>query len=372
MAELLANYEINRTARWPRVLRFLVGSIVLHTIAVASVIYIPAVRNALSLVNAFRGADYVNEDYTGIDPRDVQILRFNNPNGKFQYPPGYFSQNALFTTDPNLIAAAKLSPEEYPAAQIIETYKPEAEPKPTPVPRAAPYTAATPQQSQPGALPTATPTTAPQNAAQPNSTPNVSPEKAKADAMEKQAAQLGVKPFPKINKKPFVDLFAEGKRLKDAGEIDLSKPIQLELEADLKADGTLTNLRVVRGPQDKKLLDFALKFVIALSASHALSALDGAESLHLSLTADDKAIAAVASTQFESEQRATEKATGYNLLLGGGQLFKKDEPAATILKSTSVAAKGKQVIVNFRIPRNTAGDIVTKQLASGQNASKNP
>ncbi|MGI8655194.1 MAG: hypothetical protein ACR2LC_08255 [Pyrinomonadaceae bacterium] len=372
MAELLANYEINRTARWPRVLRFLVGSIVLHTIAVASVIYIPAVRSALSLVNAFRGADYVSEDYTAIDPRDVQILRFGNENGKFQYPPGYFAQNALFTTDPDLIAA-KLSPEDYPQAQIVEIYKPEATPKPTPVPRSTPYTATTPTQTQPGALPTATPTTTTaQNTAQPNATPVVSPEKAKADAMEKQAAQLGVKLFPKINKKPFVDLLAEGKRLNDAGEIDLSKPIQLELEADLKADGTLTNLRVVRGPQDKKLLDFALKFVSALSASRALSALDGAESLHLSLTADDKAIAAVASTQFESEQRATEKATGYNLLLGGGQLFKKDEPAATILKSTSVAAKGKQVIVNFRMPRSTAGDIVTKQLASGQNASKNP
>ncbi len=188
--------------------------------------------------------------------------------------------------------------------------------------------------------------------------------------MEKQAAQLGVKPFPTINKKPFVDLLAEGKRLKDAGEIDLSKPVHLELEADLNADGTLTHLRVVRGPEDKKLLDFALKFVSALSASKALAALDGAETLNLSLTADDKAIIAVASTQFESEQRAEEKATGYNLLLVGGQLFKKDEPAATILKSTSVAAKGKQVIVNFRIPRNTAGDIVAKQLPSGQNVSK--
>jgi hypothetical protein len=99
-----------------------------------------------------------------------------------------------------LIAAAKLSPEDYPAAQIIETYKPEAEPKPTPVPRAAPYTAATPQQSQPGALPTATPTTAPQNAAQPNSTPNVSPEKRRPMRWKSRPAQLGVKPFPKINK----------------------------------------------------------------------------------------------------------------------------------------------------------------------------
>jgi hypothetical protein len=155
--------------------------------------------------------------------------------------------------------------------------------------------------------------------------------------------------------------------LKDAGEIDLSKPIQLELEADLKADGTLTNLRVVRGPQDKKLLDFAP--VRHRLECYALSALDGAESLHLSLTADDKAIAAVASTQFESEQRATEKPPATTFARRRATL-QKDEPAATILKSTSVAAKGKQVIVNFRIPRNTAGDIVTKQLASGQNASK--
>jgi len=358
MAELLANYEINSTPRWPRLVRFLIGSIILHTIAVSAAIYIPAVRDALNLVNAFRGADYVNEDYTAIDPRDVQILRFNNPNGKFQYPPGYFAQNALFTTDPNLIAA-KLSPENYPEAKVIELYKESAEARPSPTPRATPQPAPSPQP-----IPNAANATAP-NAAQQNTGAAVSAEKAKADAMEKQAAQLGVKPFPKINKKPFVDLLAEGKRLKDAGEIDLSKPIHLELEADLNADGTLSHIRIVKGPQDKKLLNFALKFVSALSASKALIALDGAETLSLSLTADDKAIAAVASTQFESEQRAEEKAKGYSLLLVGGQLFKKDEPAATILKSTTVAAKGKQVFVNFNMPRNTAGAIVTKQLPPG-------
>lgn len=359
MAELLANYEVNSTPRWPRLVRFLIGSIVLHTIAVSAAIYIPAVRDALNLVNAFRGADYVNEDYTAIDPRDVQILRFNNPNGKFQYPPGYFAQNALFTTDPNLIAAAKLSPENYPEAQIVELYKESAEAKPSPTPRETPHSTPSPQPT-----PNAADATAP-NVAQQNANTGVSAEKAKADAMEKQAAELGVKPFPKINKKPFVDLLAEGKRLKDAGEIDLSKPIHLELEADLNADGTLSHIKVVKGPQDPKLLNFALKFVGALSASKALIALDGAETLSLSLTADDKAIAAVASTQFESEQRAEEKAKGYSLLLVGGQLFKRDEPAATILKSTTVAAKGKQVVVNFRMPRNTAGDIVTKQLPPG-------
>jgi hypothetical protein len=341
MAELLANYEINSTPRWPRLVRFLIGSIILHTIAVSAAIYIPAVRDALNLVNAFRGADYVN-----------------NPNGKFQYPPGYFAQNALFTTDPNLIAA-KLSPENYPEAKVIELYKESAEARPSPTPRATPQPAPSPQP-----IPNAANATAP-NAAQQNTGAAVSAEKAKADAMEKQAAQLGVKPFPKINKKPFVDLLAEGKRLKDAGEIDLSKPIHLELEADLNADGTLSHIRIVKGPQDKKLLNFALKFVSALSASKALIALDGAETLSLSLTADDKAIAAVASTQFESEQRAEEKAKGYSLLLVGGQLFKKDEPAATILKSTTVAAKGKQVFVNFNMPRNTAGAIVTKQLPPG-------
>ncbi|MFN2454721.1 MAG: hypothetical protein ABR577_10930 [Pyrinomonadaceae bacterium] len=358
MAELLANYEINSTPGWPRLVRFLVGSIVLHAIAVSAAVYIPAVRSALNLVNAFKGADYVNEDYTAIDPRDVQILRFSDPGGKFRYPDGYFAQTALFTTDPNLIAA-KLSPEEYPEAKIVELYKEEIAPKPTPTPR--PNASPSPLPATATASPIATPATTP-NAAPPNASPSPSSEKEKADAMEKQAAALGVKPFPKINKKPFTDLLAEGKRMKDAGEIDLSKPVNLEIEAQLNADGTFSGVRVVRGPQDQKLLNFALKFVSALSASKALAALDGAQTLNLVLTTDDKTIAAIASTQFETEQRAEEKAKGYGLLLIGGQLFKKDEPAATILRSTSVAAKGKQVFVNFRMPRAAAGDIITKQL----------
>ncbi len=356
MAELLANYEINSTPRWPRLMRFVVGSIIFHAIAVSAAIYVPAVRSALNLVNAFKDAGFISEDYSKIDPRDVQILNFNDPNGRFHYPDGYFAPNALFTTDPALIAA-KLHPENYPEAQIVELYKDKPTPKPTPTPRVNASPTPTPTASASPVAATA------QNATPSNANAAANPDKEKADALEKQAQQqYGVKAFPKINKKPFVDLLAEGNRMKNAGEIDLSKPIHLEIEADLNADGTLTNYKVVNGPSDKKLLDFALKFVNALSQSKALAALDGAQTLNLNLTADDKTVSAVASTQFETEQSAEEKAKGYNLLLVGGQLLKKEEPAATIFKSTSVAAKGKQVFVNFRMPRTAAGDILKKQL----------
>jgi hypothetical protein len=366
MAELLANYEVNSTPLWPRLLRFAIGSVVLHALTVSAALYIPAVRDALNLVNALRGGEYVNEDYKMINPDDVQILRFSDSHGKFQYPPGYFSQNALYSIDPLMAAAAKLPPEAYPEAKIVELYKAEKEAKPSPIPTPSPKQ--TPEaKPTPSPQPSVNSSPAAATVAQTNTNSATvdAADKEKADAAEKQAAQYGVRPFPKINKKPFTDLLAEGKRMKDSGEIDLSQPIHLEIEAELNADGTLSHIRVIKGPQDPKLLNFALKFVGALSASKALVALDGAQLLNLVLTTDDKSVAAVASTQFESEQRADEKAKGYNLLLGFGQLTKRDEPAATILKSTTVAAKGKQVFVNFKMPRAAAGTILTKQLPSG-------
>ncbi len=345
MSELFDSYKINQTPRWPRLLRWGAGSLILHSLVVASVVYVPAVREMLNLASIFSGSEYVNEDYskTAIGER-AQIIKVGD---KFEYPSGYFSREApqQIIAEPQIIKVVEKRPQPTPRPTPKPTLIP------TPVPTVAPLVAANAKPT-PVAMPEGTSQTTP------------TPDAAEA-ALNKIAEENKVKRPPKINKKPFVDLLVKWKEVKDKGGLDLSGSIEMDLRADRNDDGTLSNVEIVKLEGDPKLKDVVKEFVQALSASRALSFLDGSHQLNMHLKLDQQNVGATIRSEFESEEMAARLSKGYGGLLTAGMgkaYFTNNKVELTIFKNTSIAPKGKEITVSFKLPRATAGDLLSKQI----------
>jgi hypothetical protein len=337
MAELFADFEINKTPRAPRLLRLAGVSFILHALFFAAAVYVPVLREALHLASNFSGAEYVDEDYDKVNIRDAVMISGGE---KFQYPPGYFTDQF-----------------KYPEPQIIEQPVPVPTPRPTPVPTPKPSPSPSPSPE-----PSPSPSTANANG---EVTADGKKEDATDNTLDKVAEQNKVKRPKTINKRPFVDLLVKYNELKDKGELDLSGPVEMTIEADRNSDGTLRNVVVTRKSGDPKLIQATKDFVAALSASGALDFLEGTDHLTLNLKLDSVAVSVSASTEAASDAEARQKATGYNALLFTGALLKRGRDEGTIMQNTKVTSSGKQITISFNLPRSAISDMLKKQIPAG-------
>lgn len=348
MAELFENFEVNRKPRAPRLLRTLGGSILLHALLLAAIIYVPTVRSMFHLMGMFSNAQYVDEAYTkGKITERVTIINLTDPNGKFQYPAGYFS---------------KSQPTVNTDAQVIAEVKPQAQPKlpkvrptPKPAPSVQPTPAATPEVS-------ASPSIAETNA---ETKLTDEQKKAKQEALDKLAAQNNVKLPPRINTKPLKDLLKKGNEMYVSGDLNLKGTIHLTLEADREDDGTLTHMVMTGGSaSDPALKELAGDVVNALSSSHALQFLEGTKHLTLTLTLDERKIAVSAQTTLDSQERASQLANVYSIGIVGQRINTAGKDEGELWKRTAISSDGNQITIKFEMPRDTAKQMITKQLAS--------
>jgi hypothetical protein len=327
MAELLADFEINKTSRWRKLLSLTSVSFVLHALFFAAIIYVPVLREAFHIVGDASGIEYVDEDYEKTQIRGAVMVDVSQ---KFQYPPGYFSKNPT-EAEPKII--------EQPTPAPTPKHIPPPTPTPTPVPTPSP---------QPTVDPAAVVGELPQSVEEQDK------------KLDKIAAENNVERPPRINSKPFKDALAKAKKKKDAGELDLGGSIEIVVTADRNPDGSLRNIvpRVIKG--DPKLVEVVLDFVSALSDSHALIFLKEIEQLTMTVKANETNISASVASETKNAARASEMATAFNVMVWAASKTEKDE--AVYFKSTSVTSKGKEVIVNFSMPRATASSLITKQL----------
>ena len=106
--------------------------------------------------------------------------------------------------------------------------------------------------------------------ASPSASP-LTPEEAQKQ-LEKTAEQNNI-PLPEenqINKKPLKDLAALMNDLKNEGKLDLNKPFQIVIEAELDENAKLINARFTRKEGDQILQDLFSKMVTALNDSGLL------------------------------------------------------------------------------------------------------
>jgi hypothetical protein len=167
-----------------------------------------------------------------------------------------------------------------------------------------------------------------------------------------------------INKKPLKDWLAKAKDAKEKNEIDLTGQIEMIIEADRDSDGKLINPVVIAKKGDPKLQDLVKEFVAALSDSRALASLKDIKHIRLTVNLNEKDVTVKVSSEVDSADRASQIAKGYSLLLIGGRYAKKGQTEEIIYKNTKISTNGKEVEVNFTMPRKEATDILTKLSTS--------
>jgi len=369
MAELFEKFEVNRNPRWVILTKLISASLVVHLVLLWMAIYIPAVRDTINIAALVASTKVVDKEYNRTQIGDeVQMLEL----AKFQYPEGYFALEAQIE---GRLPAQSGGVDPF-APRIISQagsnrVDPEASPSPSPEPSASP-TASPAASASPSATIAQSPNAANSNqSSNQNSTP-LTPEEAQKQ-LEKTAEQNNV-PLPdenQINKKVLKDFAAYANDLKNQGKLDLNKPFEVIIEAELDENGKLKNPRFTKKEGDANLVDLFGRMVAALNDSGFLTYLQPISkdnpnaTVKITVKQGEQEVLASVESEASSPERAQSLAKALNalLVLGAGSRAGKDEEV--IMRNTNAAPDGKKVVVNFSMQRQSLVDMIKKNLEPG-------
>ena len=358
MSQLFDTFEVNRVPRWPLMSRLVALSLVAHGLFLVAVVYVPTVRSMLYVVSNVSGIKFVNEDY---DPTLVgqraTIVRLE-PHEKLYYPPDYFgAPEVAETTQLDAMVVQQAAPPPPPPAPI---YRPRR--------ARTPRVVATPEPSPtPGAeVAEATPT--------PSPAPMTEAEKQAEAEMERVARENGIaRPPGNINTKPFEDIAVKGKELSDQGKLNLNSAIDVTATGELNKDGTLKpeTVKIDWGttPSDQNTADLAQQLITAMSQSKVLVILKGAKDVRISLKLDQQTVKIEVLSDLPTEDEAMKTALGCSALVAIGRSAKKGTNEGTLYENLKFDSDGKKFAMNFEMPKDAAGKMITEMLAKKANKS---
>lgn len=363
MTELFEKFEVNRDPKWQVLTKLVGASLVLHLGFLWAVIYVPALRDTVNIAALIASTKFVDKDYQATQiANDVQIVQLE----KFHYPEGYFALEAQI--DGTLPAQSPATDPFAPKIISQAGSTPDIpEPSPSPTPQASPSPEVSPVAS---ASPSASVAEGATNSNQ-NTAP-LTPEEAQKK-LDEVAAQNNV-PLPdenQINKKPLKDFAAYANDLKNQGKLDLDKPFEIVIEAELDDQGKLKNPRRTKLVGDEKLGDLFVQLIAALNDSGFLVYLQPISkdnpnaTIKITVKQGEKEVVASVESEASSTQRAESLTSALNNLLffGAGSRAGKDEEV--IMKNTNATQDGKKVVVNFSMPRQSVVDMIKKQMQPG-------
>jgi len=365
MAEIFANIEVNRDPRWHVLLGLVMASLVLHLIGLASVIYVPALRDAFNIASLIAQTRVVDKPYARTEIGDeVNLVQLSTE--RFHYPDGYFSLEVPSeTTAPTIVPPADpFAPKIISQAPLYKE-KPQRMPSPSPAPTASP---------SPVSAASPSPAIA-ENAASPANEQKVADELSPDEAqkkLEQTAAKNNIE-LPEenqINKQALKDFAAYANELKNQGKLDLSKPFEVVIEAELDENGKLKNAKFTKKAGDPNLVDLFGRMVAALNDSGFLIYLKpldkdnpGAKVVFTIKQGETEVLASVES-EASSADSARLLAKGFNLALVYGAKSRSGKDEEMLMRNTSVSPDGKKIVVNFTMSRESVVDLIKKQLAS--------
>ena len=374
MTELFENFEVNRDSRWAVVLMRLIGaSLVLHLVLLWLVIYVPAIRDTVNIAAVIASTRFVDEDYVATQIGDeVQLVELE----KFRYPDGYFALEAQI--DGKLPAQAGAVADPF-APKIVSQWNPsknvDPEQTPSPSPDASPSPAASASAS-PLASASASPSPSAIAQASPPANSNTNTQLPADEAQKKleetaKENNLALPEENQINKKALKDFAAYANDLKNQGKLDLNKPFEVVIEAEMDQNGKLQNARFTKKVGDENLVDLFGRMIAALNDSGFLIYLQplskdnpGAKVVITIKQGESEVLATVASeTTSNSRAETLAKVLNTALFYGAGSRSGKDEEV--IMRNTNVTPDGKKVVVNFSMPRQSVVDMIKKQLEPG-------
>jgi hypothetical protein len=362
MTDLFEKFEVNRDPRWNVLTRLLAGSLVLHFVLLWMAVYVPTVRDTLNIAALVASTRFVDKPYEATQIEDnVQVVQL------FRYPDGYFTPEGQVAAE--LPSAAVTAVDPF-APKIISqaSSSPKVEPSPSPSPEAS---------VSPEASPSASPAVSPAPSVSPSAVAQASPSPLTPEEAQKQLEKtaeendLTLPEENEINKKPLKDFAAYANDLKNQGKLDLNKPFEIVLEAELDEKGKLQKVKFIQKAGDENLVDLFSKLVAALNDSGFLTYLQPISKdnpnakVKISVKQGEQEVLASVESEAASPQRAESLAKALNNLLyfGAGSRAGKDEEV--IMKNTSATPDGKKVVVNFSMPRQSVVDMIKKQLEPG-------
>lgn len=363
MAELFENIEVNRPSRSSILLKLLSGSLVLHLVFIWMVLYVPAFRDTLNIAALIANTRFVDRDYNATQIEDeVKLLELPD---KFHYPEGYFNtefQSTLESAKAGGTLPATPGIKIISQAQKETAVKSEETPSPSPLPSPT---------ISPSAMAGASPGSSPGAVAEVSPSPLTTEEAQKK--LEETAAKnnLELPDEAQINKKALKDFAAYANDLKNQGKLDLNKPFEIVIEAEMDQNGKLRNPRFIKKSGDANLVDLFGRMIAALNDSGFLVYLkpinkDNPGAM-VKFTIKQGTSDVLASVESEASSpdsaRVLAKALNAALVFGAGSRAGKDE--AVVMRNTNASQDGKKVLVNFSMPRQGLVDLIKKQLEPG-------
>lgn len=362
MTELFRDFEVNWEQRKPIVLKLLGGSVLVHFLLIVSLLYVPGIKDVFNIAGLLSDTKFVDKDYERtVIGEDVQFVQLAG--AKFRYPDGYWALEG----QPGVLPA-----EAFPPSQIIvQPPQPsgpvQAPPPPLPEPSVAPTPVPTP-------IPVGTPV---MSTAKVNPSPGASPNSEKVEQaqkeLEKTAAENNLT-LPKegeINKKALKDFANYANDLKNQGKLDLDKPFEIVIEAELDGNGKLKDPKFTKKEGDPNLVDLFGRMVAALNDSGFLIYLKPIDKdnpgtkVVFTIKQGENEVLATVESEVSSDSSARLLAKGFNaaLLIGAESRSGKDEEV--LLRNTSAEPNGKKITFNFTMPRQAVVDLIKRQLAAG-------
>src|SRR6185503_6054979 len=359
MAELFEKFEVNRDPRWQILTKLVVASLAVHFGLLWAVIYVPALRDTVNIAALIASTKFVDKDYQATQIGDeVQIVKLD----KFRYPDGYFALEAQIegqvpgqpAVDP---FAARIISQAGSNRNVDPQASPSPSPETSPSPGASPGASASPSAAVAQASPSGSPLTS---------------EEAQKQ-LEKTAEQNDV-PLPdenQINKKVLKDFAAYANDLKNQGKLDLNKPFEVVIEAELDDKGKLKNPRFTKKVGDENLVDLFGRMVAALNDSGFLVYLQPISkdnpnaTVKITVKQGEQEVLASVESEAASPERAESLAKALNALLVLNAVSRAGKDEEVIMRNTNAAPDGKKVVVNFSMPRQTVVEMIKKQMQPG-------
>lgn len=352
---LFEHFEINPEPFWPTISRLLGGSIILHIVLTAGVIFIPPVRNALSVALLLKGAGFVDRPYnrTQIE-NDGEIVELTME--RFRYPDGYFAMDPQSMPSP--LPPIAFMPKSPPPAQL-------ATPSPIPSPVASPSPAIANADKKP------------------TDAAKTADEKAAAQAQRdleaaSQSTGIELAKEGEVNKAPFKDLAAYATELKKKGQLDFEKPFEVTIETELDKDGKLVKPKVSKQAGDATLVDLGGRLVGAMNDSGILFYLKkinedkpGTKVL-FNIKQNGTEVAATVESEVASTDSARQLSKAFALMMTLGADSRKGKDEEVLLKSTKVSANGNRVVFSLTMAHKDVVDLVNKGMAPSPSPAVTP
>ena len=358
---LFDNFEVNREPIWPRFKWLIAQSAAWHALVITCVLLIPPVRNALSIAVIFSGGRFVDKPYNKTEIGDADITELTLE--KFHYPEGYFAMDQQGMPNP--------TPQFLGSSFRSRSFKPLPVQSPSPTP--APSPTASPSSAIASNV-EATGKDKGKGAVKPGEPAKTLEDQKKEDALqaerERVAKDAGIE-LPKegeVNKQPFKDLAVVANDMKTKGNLDMNQPFEIVIETELDKQGKLVAPNVVRKAGDANLVELSKRLIEAMNDSgvlyylKALSEDNPGSKVVFTIKQDGTSVFASVESEAKSPYSARILTKGFNAALEYGVRDRKGKVEEPLLRNTTASQDGNKIIFNFKMPRQSVIDLVSKSI----------